>query len=118
MKRHPILGGFTILVGLAPLLFVAIFVGLHGAPVTHWFAVQRLVLSAALLIAGVLLVAAPRFGHIAGLIAWSLLLADAAWGAAVLWPAPDYWRASAQYLFYVLVGVPIVIFLTRSVWRH
>ena len=113
MTRHPVLGAFTILVALVPLLFVAIFVGVHDAPLTHWFVIQRLVLFAALVIAGALLLVGHRHGYVVALTAWTLRTIDSIAGVVVLWPAPDYWYAAAQDFFYLGAGVPILVFLTH-----
>jgi hypothetical protein len=113
MTRHPVLGAFTILVALPPLLFVALFVGVHNAPLTHWFVIKWLVLFAALAIAGVMLVVGHRHGYAMALTAWTLRTIDSIAGVVVLWPAPDYWYASAQDFFYLATGVPILVLLTR-----
>jgi uncharacterized membrane protein YkgB len=113
MTRHPVLGAFTILVALVPLLFVVIFVGVHDAPLTNWFVIQRLVLFAVLVIAGALLLVGHQHGYVVALTAWTLRIIDSIAGVVVLWPAPDYWYAATQDFFYLAAGVPILVFLTH-----
>ena len=117
MKRHPLLGLFTMFVAVMPFLFVILFVVGRGASFAHWFVVLRLILGTVLFVGGILLIVAPRYGYIVAMAAWGLLVADAIWGVIVLWPIEDHWPGSALNLVYLASGAPVLAFLIVSARR-
>jgi hypothetical protein len=118
MKRHVVLGLFTIGMAVLPLVAAVSLITMRDMPVTNWFVLYRMTLALALLVAGILLVFAPsRRARIAALLAWGFVVADAVWGVAVLWPVDAYWPGAALNLVFLGIGVAVLGFIVVTILR-
>jgi hypothetical protein len=85
VKRHPLVGGLSILAAIPPLWLAIVLFLFWGVSLTDLLFLQWAVPAICALFAGLLLLLGHRHCYLAGIAAWALLVATSLYSLSISW---------------------------------
>lgn len=125
MRKRPFLGALTVLLAIPSLLFLAYFTSWYQPPLSHWFVLEKAVISISGVIGGVLIWRGSAWGYRLGIVAWGLAMFSALSSLVSLYQAsgqPDVNESLltiwiSKDVVYTLIAAPVLYVLVRNILK-